>query len=107
MLASQIRVGDIERLAAAERLAAHTAAGRLTLAEHDQRVTAAWAARTHADLDALLGDLPTAVAPTPWSSLRATAATTLAVVVVATILIGWLLAAARPGLVATTMAGCT
>lgn len=59
MTSRPLRVGDADRLAAATELATHTAAGRLTLAEHDQRVTAVWAARTRTDLDAVFTDLPT------------------------------------------------
>src|SRR3954468_4497589 len=65
-LQRQIRVGDRERAAAADRLAAHAAAGRLTLDELEQRVERAHAATHAADLRALLADLPeTARAWTP------------------------------------------
>ena len=53
-----IRVGDRERTAVADRLAAHAAAGRLTVEELEQRVERAHAATHTADLDALLADLP-------------------------------------------------
>jgi hypothetical protein len=52
------RASDVDRQAVAEQLARHTGAGRLTLDEFDQRVRAAWAAQTHADLYRLLLDLP-------------------------------------------------
>lgn len=42
----------------------HTAEGRLTLDEFDQRTAAAYAARTTGDLDALTVDLPPLADPT-------------------------------------------
>jgi len=53
-----LRAADEDRQKVAEFL--HTALneGRLTLAEYDDRVRTAYAARTYADLDALLNDLP-------------------------------------------------
>jgi hypothetical protein len=53
-----IRVGDRERAAVADRLAAHAAAGRLTVEELEQRVERAHSATHITDLDALLADLP-------------------------------------------------
>jgi Domain of unknown function (DUF1707) len=53
-----VRVGDRERSAAADRLAAHAAAGRLTVEELEQRVERAHAAVLRRDLDTLLADLP-------------------------------------------------
>jgi Domain of unknown function (DUF1707) len=55
---SDLRVGDAERAAVADRLAAHAAAGRLGVEELEQRVERAHAAVRRAELDALLGDLP-------------------------------------------------
>ena len=54
------RVGDAEREATLDRLAAHFAAGRLTEAELDERSTLAAEARTRGDLAALEADLPRA-----------------------------------------------
>ena len=51
-------MGDRERTAVADRLAAHAAAGRLTVEELEQRVERAHAATHTTDLDALLADLP-------------------------------------------------
>jgi hypothetical protein len=48
--------GDRERIVAA--LQRHTAAGRLSLDEFTERVDRALACRTHADLAALMRDLP-------------------------------------------------
>jgi Domain of unknown function (DUF1707) len=53
-----VRVGDRERSAAADRLAAHAAAGRLSVEELEARVERAQAAVVRRDLDALLADLP-------------------------------------------------
>jgi hypothetical protein len=55
---SDLRVGDAERAAVADRLAAHAAAGRLGVEELEQRVERAHAAVRRGELDALLGDLP-------------------------------------------------
>lgn len=52
------RIGDAERDDAATLLQDHLAAGRITHAEFDERITAALEARTQADLDALFIDLP-------------------------------------------------
>ncbi|MGH3319752.1 MAG: DUF1707 SHOCT-like domain-containing protein [Streptosporangiaceae bacterium] len=52
------RVGDAERDQAAGTLGEHFAAGRLDQAEFDERLAAAYAARTGADLDRLFTDLP-------------------------------------------------
>ena len=53
-----VRIGDTERDACIAELAEHHAQGRLTVAEFDQRQTAALAAVTSDDLTALLADLP-------------------------------------------------
>jgi ferric-dicitrate binding protein FerR (iron transport regulator) len=60
----RVRVGDRERESAAERLSAHAAAGRLSVAELEERVERAQAAVYADDLRALEADLP-APAPTP------------------------------------------
>jgi hypothetical protein len=57
-----LRAADADREAVATTLGRHMADGRLTLAEYDERVAAAWAARTYGDLAALTADLP---APRP------------------------------------------
>lgn len=56
---SGVRASDVERHDLVEVLQRHYAAGRLTLAELEERVTAAYAARTRDQLAALVGDLPT------------------------------------------------
>jgi hypothetical protein len=54
----ELRIGDRERAAAAERLSAHHAAGRLSVDELEQRLERANAAVFAHDLDALEADLP-------------------------------------------------
>jgi hypothetical protein len=55
-----MRVSDAEREAAAAELREHFTSGRLDQEELDQRLTAAFAARTRGDLDALFTDVPPA-----------------------------------------------
>ena len=60
------RASDRERDAVVQRVQDAFAEGRLDDAEFDERSRAALTARTHADLDALLADLPAApAAPAP------------------------------------------
>jgi hypothetical protein len=71
-----LRIGDSEREAAVAALSEHFTAGRLTQDEHEERVAAAWSARTSADLTPLFTDLPaphgtpTGISAEPWSRLR-------------------------------------
>jgi hypothetical protein len=53
-----LRVSDVERAAAQERLRRAVGDGQLDLHEFDQRVAAVWAARTHGDLARYTRDLP-------------------------------------------------
>lgn len=53
-----LRVGDTERDEAARALGDHFAAGRLDREEYDERLEAAFAARTAGELAALFRDLP-------------------------------------------------
>ena len=57
---SYMRVGDAEREATAGELREHFASGRLTQEEFDERLNQTFAAKTRADLDAVLRDLPSA-----------------------------------------------
>jgi DUF1707 SHOCT-like domain/Cell wall-active antibiotics response LiaF, C-terminal len=57
------RVADSDREGAVAALREHTVAGRLTLAELAERVGSALGARTRADLDRALADLPAAAGP--------------------------------------------
>jgi hypothetical protein len=56
--AGSLRIGDAERVAAATALGDHFAAGRIDQDELDERLAAAYAARTYADIDPLFADLP-------------------------------------------------
>ncbi|MDQ2757492.1 MAG: DUF1707 domain-containing protein [Actinomycetota bacterium] len=62
---ADLRVGDAERKAAITALGQQWQAGLLDPAEHERRTTAAFAARTRGDLDALFADLPSDAAVTP------------------------------------------
>ncbi len=53
-----LRVGDAERESVAAELREHYAQGRLTLEDLERRLDAAMAAKTRADLDQLVKDLP-------------------------------------------------
>ncbi|HUB73273.1 MAG TPA: DUF1707 domain-containing protein [Solirubrobacteraceae bacterium] len=55
---SQLRVADADREQLVDELREHALAGRLTAEELEERVGAAYAATTRADLDALRADLP-------------------------------------------------
>jgi hypothetical protein len=57
------RIGNAEREAAIAALNQHWQAGRLDPAEHERRTTAAYAAMTQGDLDALFSDLPHGAQP--------------------------------------------
>ena len=59
------RIGDDERSAAVDSLQLHHAAGRLTFAEFDDRMSRGLRARTATDLAALFVDLPTPAAVLP------------------------------------------
>lgn len=63
-----MRAADADREAVADRLRVALNEGRLSLYEYDERLQRAYAARTYAELDALVTDLP-AVAPPAASAL--------------------------------------
>ena len=74
---SRIRASDAERADTVSRLQAALVEGRLDLAETDERVTTAFAARYDSDLQLLIADLPPQV-PAPdgapsWNALWASA----------------------------------
>jgi hypothetical protein len=60
-----LRASDADRAAVADVLGGHLSDGRLTVAEFDERLTRAYAARTYGELAELTADLPTTPAPTP------------------------------------------
>ena len=61
----ELRASDAERESAVTLLREHGAAGRLDVAELEERVAGAYAATTRGDLAALLRDLPDARLPAP------------------------------------------
>ncbi|MFC4018255.1 DUF1707 domain-containing protein [Micromonospora sp. GCM10011542] len=63
-----MRAADADRQAVADRLRSAVDEGRLNLHEYDERLQRAYAARTYAELDVLLADLP-AVTPPERSAL--------------------------------------
>jgi hypothetical protein len=65
---SNLRVGDVERQEAADALQHHYVAGRLSTEELAERVRQATAARTRAELNAVLRDLPPQFAPNTTQS---------------------------------------
>ena len=65
-----VRVGDADRDAVAAQLREHFADGRLTHEELNERFDQAFAARTKADLNTVLRDLPHAARPAAGAFLR-------------------------------------
>ena len=53
-----LRAADSDRAAVAEALGRHMSAGRLTVAEYEERLAQAYAAKTYGELDELTADLP-------------------------------------------------
>ncbi len=62
----QLRAADADRERALEYLKTAFTEGRLTQDDYEARMERALAAKTFADLDALLADLPVATAPGHW-----------------------------------------
>jgi len=60
MVTPSLRIGDTQRRAVDSRLQAAVGDGILTLTEYDERSRETWGARTQADLDAVVADLPPA-----------------------------------------------
>ncbi|TFV45988.1 DUF1707 domain-containing protein [Blastococcus sp. TF02A-35] len=58
-----LRAADADRTAVATALGEHMAAGRLTVAEYEERLERAYAARTYGELAVLTDDLPPAGLP--------------------------------------------
>jgi len=69
--APALRASDAERERTATLLRDHAAAGRLTPEELDERLDAAYAARTVGELGTLTHDLPAAAGPRPPARRRA------------------------------------
>ncbi|SEP12952.1 DUF1707 SHOCT-like domain-containing protein [Trujillonella endophytica] len=53
-----LRAADADRAAVADLLGRHMTAGRLTVAEYEERLSGAYAAKTYGELDELTTDLP-------------------------------------------------
>ena len=70
-----IRIGTAEREQAVKALGEHFAQGRLEPAEFEERMTAAYAARTASELDRLFDDLPSAPGQHPTRPAPGTAST--------------------------------
>ncbi len=75
-----LRAADVDRAAVADVLGAHMSAGRLTVAEFDERLSRAYAAKTYGELDQLTADLPplparAAAAPAPGAEVAPARAT--------------------------------
>jgi hypothetical protein len=68
-----LRASDAEREETVARLREHAAAGRLEVEELEQRIGAAYAARTHGELAVLQRDLPRAQRSRPRPARRAPA----------------------------------
>ncbi|MEU9122659.1 DUF1707 domain-containing protein [Streptomyces sp. NPDC048506] len=73
----ELRASDADRERVAEILRDALAEGRLEMAEFDERLEAAYTARTYGELEPLTADLPTAAAaPAPLSLRKDTGAVT-------------------------------
>jgi hypothetical protein len=69
-----LRISDADREHAAAALGRHMSVGRLTMAEFESRLDAAYAATTRAELDTVLADLPAETRPSPPPPRRVSAA---------------------------------
>src|SRR5579871_3158010 len=68
---NNVRVGDADREAVAAQLREHYADGRLTLEELNERIDQTFAAKTKADLNTVMLDLPhAATGPGPRAARR-------------------------------------
>jgi hypothetical protein len=67
--ASVARAGDADREAVAERLRIAAGDGRIDLAELDERLTQAYAAKTYGQLEVLVADLPAHSVAIPGDAL--------------------------------------
>ncbi|MFD0687056.1 DUF1707 SHOCT-like domain-containing protein [Actinomadura fibrosa] len=67
---AQMRASDADRDSVADRLREALAEGRITPEEHAERIDAVYSAKTYADLEPVLADLPSEQAPRPRVDLR-------------------------------------
>ncbi len=65
-----LRVSDVERNQVQDLLRDAQAVGQLDIHEFDERVRAAWAARTRRELDRVVADLPAPPPPAPRTPAR-------------------------------------
>ena len=71
MAGDQMRASDADRERIAALLREHHAVGRLSAEEFEDRLEKVFTAKTHGDLDALLGDLPAIdLYQLPYASIR-------------------------------------
>lgn len=70
MDAASYRAGDADRERVAERLRVALEEGRLNLEEYDERLRRVYAARTYADLDGLIADIPGVTPPSQSAVVR-------------------------------------
>jgi hypothetical protein len=66
----EMRAADADRQAVADKLKAALDEGRLDLAEYDERLQQAYAAKTYGDLEGLLTDLPVPALTSPAAPAR-------------------------------------
>jgi uncharacterized protein DUF1707 len=71
----EMRAGDKDRQAVADKLKQALDEGRLDLAEYDERLQQTYAAKTYGDLDGLLDDLPGLAGPPAVATSSEPAAT--------------------------------
>src|SRR4051794_10304253 len=64
----QMRAADTDRDAVVRRLGEHMSAGRLTVAEYEDRVARTYAAKTYGELAELTRDLPSGRGSTPYAT---------------------------------------
>ncbi|RFU21061.1 DUF1707 SHOCT-like domain-containing protein [Geodermatophilus marinus] len=69
-----LRAADADRAAVAAQLGEHLSAGRLTVVEYDERLAAAYTARTYGELAELTADLPATSAAAPVAAAPAATA---------------------------------
>ena len=73
-----LRAADADRAGVADRLGAAMSAGRLTVAEYDERLTRVYAARTYGELAELTTDLPVTPSPVQLTKVAEPAGSTCA-----------------------------
>ncbi|MCA0147028.1 DUF1707 domain-containing protein [Blastococcus sp. LR1] len=71
MTEPHLRAADADRTAVATTLGEHMAAGRLTVAEYEDRLNRAYSSKTYGELAELTADLPPGTAVAPVAAERA------------------------------------